>query len=98
MKSDNKFGGTTLFFRNVFSIVAFFALIFACFSCTQNPNFRVNTEYEYDHDVNINIHKITSDVSIFEVTIDGETHEYLKIYYGLSHWEGCKYCKQNKEE
>ena len=37
------------------------------------------------------------ELEIMEITYNGETHEYLHFcaaYEGsLSHWEGCKYCK-----
>ena len=33
---------------------------------------------------------------LYDVTIDGESHQYLHVQGGgLSHWESCRYCKSN---
>lgn len=45
---------------------------------------------------------VSSLATLIELTFDGETHEYVfyeKGYEGsLSHWEGCKYCKQQNNK
>jgi hypothetical protein len=42
--------------------------------------------------------------TLFDITFDGETHQYVKWVHkcgnattgSLSHWAGCKYCKNKK--
>lgn len=36
--------------------------------------------------------KIDANYSVIEITVNGETHQYIR-FRGLAHWEGCKYCK-----
>lgn len=48
--------------------------------------------------------KLQSECTLYDITFDGETHQYVKWVhqYGnattgsLSHWAGCKYCKNKK--
>lgn len=35
---------------------------------------------------------------VVDVSYNGETHEYIYGAYRIAHWEGCKYCKQNKNK
>ena len=36
---------------------------------------------------------------LYDVTIGGESHQYLHVQGGgLSHWESCRYCKSNTKD
>jgi len=43
-----------------------------------------------------------SHIKLVNIEFNGEVHEYVFMEYGygksLSHWEGCKYCKESKKE
>lgn len=46
---------------------------------------------------------LQDDCHLYDITFNGETHEYVYFYDmegnmttgSLTHWAGCKYCKQN---
>lgn len=79
-------------------ILLLIALICACSCCSDYER----KEYEQrQHERKQQ--SIQDDCNLYEITFNGETHEY--VYFNdeagnwavgsLTHWAGCKYCKQN---
>ena len=77
--------------------IMIFCIVIAVLCCTSCCEFTM-TDEEYRE------HKCTDGAHLVDLTFNGETHEYVFWEYGfgenlrgsLSHWAGCKYCK-NKE-
>ena len=71
-------------------LILFITLVFACFCFSS-----CHTEQEMIEDINKQVQKQSY---LIELTFDGEKHEFVFFNgyenSGLSHWPGCKYCKE----
>lgn len=81
--------------KKLIYILGIFALLFT--SCMTPEEYQEYQKKHYEKDRN----ELQGECTLFDITFDGETHQYVKWVhpYGnatigsLTHWAGCKYCK-----
>jgi len=84
----------------VFDLVLLAMILPACMSPEQYEEYKKEKQSEYQNE-------IQDECYLIDLTFEGETHQYVLYLHGeytdhsrgsLSHWEGCKYCKEQKEK
>lgn len=70
------------------SILIFFAMIIG-FICNVSKNQNADKQIEAKPHVS---------VSLYEISIRGEKHEYMELLGGVCHVPNCKYCTKMKSE
>lgn len=87
-----------------------FLLLLFCTSiiCAQETSKREEIPHYFGENKEIVVHNITDpseSFDIIEITYNGETHQFIRYHKngnngagGLTHWPGCKYCKQKEQK
>lgn len=70
------------------SILIFFTMMIA-FMCKESKNQNADKKIETKPHVS---------VSLYEISIRGEKHEYMVVLRGVCHVPNCKYCTKMKSE